>query len=95
MGYMVERLGGVVGPYSQDDLKERLESGYFSITDMACDEHAGHWKPLSALFQFSDENEKAKAGFLQRLVSKLTQTNEPGRVTIKKPETPETPGTPE
>lgn len=85
MGYMVERDGGVVGPYSQDDLKERLASGYFALTDMACDQDSGRWKPLSALFQFNDEKDSAKSSFIQRLVSRLGGTgNQPGRVTIKK-----------
>jgi hypothetical protein len=74
MGYMVERDGGVVGPYSRDDLKERLESGQFVLTDMACDQESGHWKPLSALFQLSDKNDSDQYSFIHRLISRLTRT---------------------
>ena len=73
MGYMVERDGGVVGPYSRDDLEERLQSGQFDLTDMACDQETGRWKPLSALFQLTDKNDSDLYSFIHRFVSRLTR----------------------
>jgi hypothetical protein len=49
MGFMVEHNGKTLGPYSRDEVPRRVEAGDLALTDMACDEHAGHWMPLSEL----------------------------------------------
>ena len=71
MKYMVERDGGVVGPYDLEQLKERLESNYFSLSDLACHDQGGRWIPLSELFRVKPEIAKAEKppSLLDRLKS--------------------------
>jgi GYF domain 2 len=74
MKYMVERDGGVVGPYDLDQLKERLESNYFSLSNLVCEDQGGRWMPLSELFRVKPEVEKAAKppSLLDRLRSVVT-----------------------
>jgi GYF domain 2 len=71
MKYMVERDGGVVGPYDLDQLKERLESNYFSLSDLVCLDTGGRWMPLSELFRMKPDENAPKPGLLERLKSKV------------------------
>jgi hypothetical protein len=71
MKYMVERDGGVVGPYDLEELKERLESDFLSLSDMVCDHQGGRWMPLSELFRAKPDENAPKLKLLERLKSKV------------------------
>jgi hypothetical protein len=71
MKFMVERDGGVVGPYDVDQLKERLEANFFSLSDMVCDHQGGRWMPLSELFRAKPDENAPKPKLLDRLKSKV------------------------
>lgn len=49
MPYMVEHLGQVLGPYSLAELKENAAAGKIALSDLGCDQHSGHWVPVSQL----------------------------------------------
>ena len=49
MPYMVDRDGIVVGPYSLEDLQQKVMAGDFALTDRACDQTGGTWLPISKL----------------------------------------------
>ncbi|MGO9433973.1 MAG: hypothetical protein ACLPH3_11165 [Terracidiphilus sp.] len=49
MGFLVDRNGKTLGPYARDAVPGRVAAGEIALTDMACDEYAGHWMPLSEL----------------------------------------------
>jgi hypothetical protein len=71
MKYMVEREGGVVGPYDVDQLKERLESEFFSLSDLVCEDTGGRWMPLSELFRAKPDENAPKPKLLELLKSKV------------------------
>jgi hypothetical protein len=71
MKYMVERDGGVVGPYDLEQLKDRLESDYFSLSDLVCHHDGGRWMPLSELFRAKPDENAPKPKLLERLKSKV------------------------
>jgi hypothetical protein len=50
MPYMVERDGMAFGPYSLEDLQQKVIDNEFALTDRACDDKGGIWLPLSKLF---------------------------------------------
>ncbi len=49
MPYMVDRDGIAMGPYSLEDLKEKIALGVIELTDRACDHTGGTWLPISKL----------------------------------------------
>lgn len=71
MKYMVERDGGVVGPYDLDQLKERLESDFLSLSDMVCDHQGGRWIRLSELFRAKPDENAPKPKLLDLLKSRV------------------------
>jgi hypothetical protein len=49
MAYLVEHGGKTLGPFSRDELLQRLEEGVIARADLACDEYHGRWTPLGEL----------------------------------------------
>jgi hypothetical protein len=50
MPYMVDRDGVALGPYSLEDLQQKLVDNELTLSDRACDHAGGAWVPLSKLF---------------------------------------------
>jgi hypothetical protein len=46
MPYMVEHDGKVVGPFTLEELNERVKSNEIAATDLACDQYVGQWLPV-------------------------------------------------
>jgi hypothetical protein len=49
MPYMVEHGGTVIGPFTLEELNQRVRSNEIATTDLACDQQVGHWLPVSSL----------------------------------------------
>ena len=49
MAYMVEHDGKVVGPFTVEELNQRVQSKEIAPTDLACDQYVGQWLPVSNL----------------------------------------------
>jgi hypothetical protein len=49
MPYMVDRDGIAMGPYSREDLEQKVAQGVLELTDRACDQTGGTWLPISKL----------------------------------------------
>lgn len=47
---MVERDGVAFGPYSFEELQQKVTANEFALTDRACDCEGGVWLPISKLF---------------------------------------------
>ena len=49
MSYMVDRDGVAWGPYSLEELQQKVLANEFALTDRACDHTGGVWLPISKL----------------------------------------------
>lgn len=49
MAYLVESGGRTLGPFSLDELPDRVQAREFALTDLACDEYHGRWMPVDEL----------------------------------------------
>lgn len=71
MGYMIEHDSRVMGPYTLDELKERVEQNLFVLSDLVCDQFAGQWMPLSRLIRPRPAPPSGPLGSLLGRVSKV------------------------
>lgn len=52
MDFTIHRHGRNLGPYSESEVRSRLQSGALTLADLAWHEGAPDWKPLSSFSQF-------------------------------------------
>jgi hypothetical protein len=63
MAYMVDRDGVALGPYSREELREKVRSNELLPTDRACHQSGGIWLPVSkVLARHSDDTAEAPPG---------------------------------
>lgn len=53
MEFLIHHHGRQVGPYSESEVRTRLNSGAIALSDLAWHEGAADWKPLSSFDQFA------------------------------------------
>ena len=53
MEFLIHHHGREIGPYTQAEIRTRLNSGAVALSDLAWHEGATEWKPLSSFDQFA------------------------------------------
>lgn len=56
MQLMIRHEGRELGPYSEPEVKSRLDSGTIALSDLALADGSGEWLPLSTFKQFRPED---------------------------------------
>lgn len=59
MEFLIHHHGREIGPYTESEIRTRLNSGAIALSDLAWHEGATDWKPLSSFDQFAPVSRQA------------------------------------